>query len=39
MSKYIPIDLGFEQYTKLDDSLNAKEYGKILAMRDRAVRF
>ncbi|MBQ9753571.1 MAG: hypothetical protein IJV93_02340 [Lentisphaeria bacterium] len=31
MSKYIPIDLGFEQYTKLDDSLNAKEYSKILA--------
>lgn len=31
MSKYIPIDLGFEHYTKLDDHLNAKEYGKILA--------
>lgn len=31
MAKYIPIDLGFEQYTKLDDCLNAKEYSKILA--------
>ena len=31
MSKYIPIDLVFEQYTKLDDCLNAREYGKILA--------
>ena len=31
MSKYIPMDLGFEHYSKLNDSLNAKEYGKILA--------
>ncbi|MBR2374113.1 MAG: hypothetical protein IKA87_07775 [Lentisphaeria bacterium] len=31
MAKYIPIDLGFEHYTKLDDHLNAKEYSKILA--------
>ena len=31
MSKYIPIDLGFEHYTKMNDCLNAKEYSKILA--------
>ena len=31
MSKYIPIDLGFEHYSKLKDTLNAKEYAKILA--------
>ena len=39
MSKYIPIDLGFEHYSKLHDELNAKEYAKILAemSRDRYV--
>ena len=39
MSKYIPIDLGFEHYSKLNDELNAKEYAKILAemSRDRYV--
>lgn len=35
MSKYIPIDLGFEHYSKLNDELNAKEYAKILAEMSR----